>query len=321
MALATSRSNLGRRVGFATIVALVGACGGGSKPAPKPAQPEILAEGRFDDSRLGTALVLVRSDEPTGVTLFASAVPLHLPFEPAELLPDMLQRAGADGYLLRFTGERFATVSELPEAKLPENSNRGWSMAALGDLDGDGHPDLAVGVPRLLFMPCLDSKEPSGLVQVLSGRDGKVLFELTPTTPNTRFGWSLAVERTDTKKRLAVGAPSAPERWSCRSIRRSRATVSDRRWPSSATGTGTIRAIWSSATRRRRSTGSDVPVESGSSTAPRAQNSPATEERASPASTVVLSRASRMSTKTADGSFSSALQRVTCLTSSAVVSR
>lgn len=209
MALATSRSNLGRRVGFATIVALVGACGGGSKPAPKPAQPEILAEGRFDDSRLGTALVLVRSDEPTGVTLFASAVPLHLPFEPAELLPDMLQRAGADGYLLRFTGERFATVSELPEAKLPENSNRGWSMAALGDLDGDGHPDLAVGVPRLLFMPCVDSKEPSGLVQVLSGRDGKVLFELTPTTPNTRFGWSLAVERTDTKKRLAVGAPSA----------------------------------------------------------------------------------------------------------------
>ncbi len=208
MALATSRSNLGRKVGFATIVALVGACGGGSKPAPKPAQPEILAEGRFDDARLGTALVLVRSDEPTGVTLFASAVPLRMPFEPAELLPDLLRPAGADGYLIRFTGERFATVTELPEAKLPENAKRGLSMVALGDLDGDGHPDLAVGVPRLVFVPSFDKKEPSGVVQILSGRDGKVLFELIPKTPSVQFGWSLAVVRTDTKERLAVGAPS-----------------------------------------------------------------------------------------------------------------
>jgi hypothetical protein len=206
MALATSRSNLGRRVGFATIVALVGACGGGSKPAPKPAQPEILAEGRFDDSRLGTALVLVRSDEPTGVTLFASAVPLHMPFEPAELRPDLPQPAGADGYLLRFTGERFATVSELPEATLPENSNPGWSMVALGDLDGDGHPDLAVGVPRLCSSFSTEGTQES--CRSFPDATERCCSSWLRHS-EYGFGWSLAVERTDTKERLAVGAPSA----------------------------------------------------------------------------------------------------------------
>jgi len=186
------------------LAALVGGCGESSTPTT--GGHEILAEGRYDDSRLGTALVLVRSDEPAGATLFASAAPLHMPFEPAAFVPRALRREGADGYLLRFGGARFSNAAELPSTTLPENGLRGLSMVALGDLDGDAHPDLAVGVPRLVFVPTVDGKESSGVVQVLSGRDGRVLFELSSTRPSTSFGWSLAAESTPTKERLAVGS-------------------------------------------------------------------------------------------------------------------
>jgi hypothetical protein len=81
-------------------------------------------------------------------------------------------------------------------------TNLGWDMALAGDVDGDGAPDLYVGAPG----------GDTGLVQLVSGRDGSVVRTYAPRTPAGAFGWSVAVLDDvdgDGRSELAVGAPFA----------------------------------------------------------------------------------------------------------------
>jgi len=79
----------------------------------------------------------------------------------------------------------------------------GWAVAAVGDWNGDGADDVAVGAPDL------DDKHNGGVVQVLSGRDGAVLTTIQSPRRGAQFGYSLcSLTRASERPGLLVGAPA-----------------------------------------------------------------------------------------------------------------
>ena len=62
-----------------------------------------------------------------------------------------------------------------------------WSFAALGDADGDGSPDLAIGEPALGR-----ASEP-GSIRVLRGKDGTTIYSVESIPAGKSFGFSLAM--------------------------------------------------------------------------------------------------------------------------------
>ncbi|HHI69025.1 MAG TPA: hypothetical protein ENJ97_06840, partial [Planctomycetes bacterium] len=77
----------------------------------------------------------------------------------------------------------------------------GAAVLGLGDVNGDGYPDFAAGVP---------GAGGTGLVRVVSGKDGSFLRTFTGTAPGGSFGEALAGGADvngDGKDDLAVGAP------------------------------------------------------------------------------------------------------------------
>jgi hypothetical protein len=82
----------------------------------------------------------------------------------------------------------------------------GWSIAGIGDVDGDQIPDIAVGAPGFR----LSNGVRGGQVYVLSGNGGTTLYELTGTVPGECFGFSIIGTGDvdgDKVPDLAVGAP------------------------------------------------------------------------------------------------------------------
>lgn len=84
----------------------------------------------------------------------------------------------------------FARVSTLTSPALEERGSFGWSVATVGDIDGDGTPDGAVGAPGEL----VDAQPFGGRVYLVSGEDGTVLESISSPTPEMRsfFGASIA---------------------------------------------------------------------------------------------------------------------------------
>ncbi|MFQ5748523.1 MAG: integrin alpha [Planctomycetota bacterium] len=64
----------------------------------------------------------------------------------------------------------------------------GWSVAGLGDVDGDGFPDLALGAVQKLVR----SHPAPGYVRILSGFNGALLHEINGSSPRGEFGSSVA---------------------------------------------------------------------------------------------------------------------------------
>lgn len=102
-------------------------------------------------------------------------------------------------------------AGSLPLAQLPEDAILlrldgsapgdyfGWSVAGLGDVNGDGVPDVAVGAHQLINAgerPNFDA--PAGYVRAFSGADGSVLYTLESTgslnvdSSDDMFGISVA---------------------------------------------------------------------------------------------------------------------------------
>lgn len=79
----------------------------------------------------------------------------------------------------------------------------GRAIAVLGDLDGDGHLDAAVGAPDL-------SSEHPGTVLIVSTRRGRVLAEVVGLEPGDGFGAALLAipdQDGDDLPELLIGAP------------------------------------------------------------------------------------------------------------------
>lgn len=75
------------------------------------------------------------------------------------------------------------------------NDHFGWSIACIGDVDGDGAWDLAVGAPQASNPQNRTGQFGPGYVKVISGRTGMVLRTITaPAGASSRglFGFSLA---------------------------------------------------------------------------------------------------------------------------------
>jgi hypothetical protein len=105
--------------------------------------------------------------------------------------------SGADGSLLRSaTG-------------MAQGDAFGMSLASLGDIDGDGLDDLAVGVPHLDPHLAAPTGNP-GEVVALSGASFGVLWTRSQGMPRDRFGFSLAALADvdgDGRRDLAVAVP------------------------------------------------------------------------------------------------------------------
>ncbi|MCI0589746.1 MAG: integrin alpha [Planctomycetes bacterium] len=85
----------------------------------------------------------------------------------------------------------------------------GWSVAGGGDVDGDGVPDLAVGVPQ---GEVLGTATGTGSANVFSGADGSTIHTLQGDAVGDRFGFSVGFGGDldgDGTPELLLGAPAA----------------------------------------------------------------------------------------------------------------
>ena len=78
------------------------------------------------------------------------------------------------------------TIAVIPGSA--PNERFGMSPISLGDVNGDGRPDIAVGAPGVGG----SNPQSTGLVRVLSGFDFQVLYVVVGTTLGDRFGSQLA---------------------------------------------------------------------------------------------------------------------------------
>ncbi len=91
----------------------------------------------------------------------------------------------------------------------------GWSLAACGDLDGDGITDLIVGAPGTdahPLPPNVETERNVGAAAVLSGATGAPLLSWTGSQPNGQAGFSVAAPgdlNDDGVPDLAIGADVA----------------------------------------------------------------------------------------------------------------
>src|SRR5262249_23922665 len=119
------------------------------------------------------------------------------------------------GRAFAFSGADGSLLLQLDDPTQQEGGLLGFAVAGLGDLNHDGVPDFAVGVPGK-NVPDEETGSAVGLVYIFSGSDGSILRTLNPPTQevNARFGSALANAGDidgDGVTDLVIGAPGRSE--------------------------------------------------------------------------------------------------------------
>lgn len=115
---------------------------------------------------------------------------------------------GGGGIVYLFSGRTASMIRSISDGAW----EFGTSMAAVGDMNEDGVPDLLVGSPRYGADPIDNTGDPLGRAYVYSGADGSILRTLEGTTPSGDFGRVVARLVNgdgDSISDLVVGAPGA----------------------------------------------------------------------------------------------------------------
>jgi hypothetical protein len=91
----------------------------------------------------------------------------------------------------------------------------GYSLETIGDVDHDGALDFACGCPRGNG-PGIAASEERGVVKVISGKSGGLLYEVSGAVPGDCFSCSLTALKDvtgDGTPDFAVGAPDNKPEW------------------------------------------------------------------------------------------------------------
>lgn len=166
-------------------------------------------QGRMFGGQFGTSVASLGDLTNDGVAEVLVGVPHHV------ITVDDKDEFNA-GEAFVFNGKTGALLFTLLDPTPEEGARFGYSVAGVGDLNGDGIPDMAVGAPKKNVggdetKPQETKIADAGIVYLFSGADGSLLRPLNPPLDdgigaNGRFGASIA-NGGDAKHRVLVGAP------------------------------------------------------------------------------------------------------------------
>lgn len=151
--------------------------------------------GQSPGERCGAALAVLGDVDGDGLADFAvgaPAAPLTLPDGSSQPAGRVRWHSGASGLVLR------ETAASAPYERF------GAALCALGDLDGDGLPELAIGAPL--------AQQGRGRVEVRRGADGALLWSQLGAAPGEQLAAALAAVADsdgDGRSELLAGAPGA----------------------------------------------------------------------------------------------------------------
>jgi hypothetical protein len=117
----------------------------------------------------------------------------------ADGVPDVVAGAPGAGFAYVFSGKDGAEILKLGTGDPKETF--GAHTATAGDLDADGHADLAIGAPG--------ASGGAGRAYVYSGKSGALLQTLSGDSPGDGFGSTVGGSLNGKSPLLLVGAPGA----------------------------------------------------------------------------------------------------------------
>lgn len=115
-------------------------------------------------------------------------------------IPDVIAGAPGAGEAYVYSGRDGETLLKFTAAD--DDGNFGTNVAGVGDVNDDGHADVAIGAPG-------GGNEAPGRVYVYSGKDGGLLKRLEGEEAGHGFGSAVAGYTDATGSYLVIGAPNA----------------------------------------------------------------------------------------------------------------
>ena len=168
-------------------------------PAFEPPLPPVLPKfGGF----FGFSVAAVGDLNHDGITDVLVGVPHHSNFDADHINA---------GEAFVFSGRDGSIIFTLNDPDEEEGNRMGYAVAALGDVNGDGVPDLLVGVPKKDVSEDLPDV---GTAYIFSGANGGLIRSLDPPTQDAsgRFGTAVADASDvnhDGVDDILIGAPGA----------------------------------------------------------------------------------------------------------------